>query len=139
MGVVVIPPGLIDNPSTSFVNQAVIGPEAQVIDVRKGYWEQQASAYGIKCDLQQLYVTLTAGSALVNVGSSFSSNTQPIGMDMVVGQQVGYSFTGTQNTWDAKVVSFSNPNLTLSAPAPFSYTGTVTFGTKQSGCFPTGI
>jgi hypothetical protein len=138
-GVVIIPPGLIDNPSTQFINHSVIGPAAQVADMRKGYWMQQASAYGVKCDAQQLYVTLTAGSDLVTVGSSFSSFQQPIGMDMVVGQQVGYAGTGTQNTWDAKVIAYPYPNLQLSANAPFSYSGTVTFGTNNASALQTAM
>jgi hypothetical protein len=132
-GLVIIPPGLIDQPSTAFVNQSLIGPAAQVLDARKGFWIQQASAYGVKCDEQELYVTLTAGSDLVNVGASFSSLTKPIGMDMVVGQQVGFAETGVQNTWDAKVIAYPYPNLQLSAVAPFNYSGLVHFGTNNSG------
>ena len=59
-GVVIIPPGLVDQPSNAFYNTSVIGPAGQVIDTRKGYWFQQVSGYGVKCDARTIYVTITS-------------------------------------------------------------------------------
>ena len=130
-GVVIIPPGLVDQPSNAFYNTSVIGPAGQVIDTRKGYWFQQVSGYGVKCDAQTIHLTITAGSNQVDVGSSFG-NINPVGMTMVVGQQLGFGQGGTQNVWTPTVTVDTYPGtLTLSAKAPFSYKGPAIFGTNN--------
>jgi hypothetical protein len=124
-GTVMIPNGMAENPSTAFVNTG-----AQTLDWRRGFAFQQMSQYGVKCDAQPLYVTLTTGSDLVSVGSSLSA--QAIGMTMVAGQQIGFGQGGLQEEWEPTVIAYTYPNLQLSSVAPFNFTGTVTFGTNNA-------
>lgn len=129
LGLVIIPPGLFDSPSNAFVNTSFVGPSAQVLDWRKGYAWQQASMYGVKCDAITLNVTLTEGEDTVEVGASLDSTS--VGRKVVVGQQNGYGNTGTQNTWVATITGFSFPNITLSANAPFAFSGPAIIGTNN--------
>lgn len=130
-GLVIIPPGLIDNPSSAFVNVSLIGPAAQVLDWRKGYGLQQMSAYGVKCDMQQLFVTLHAGSDLVTVGSDFSSMTQPLGMTLVSAIQPTFGNGGTQADFETTIIAYPYPNIQLATPSPYDFTGNVLVGTNN--------
>lgn len=125
-GLVMIPPGLAETPATAWTNSF-----AQTLDWRKGYAWQQASQYGFKCDAAPLHISLTSGSATVNVGSSFGA--EAVGRTVVVAQQTGFTSGALQWDWEPTITSYSFPNATLSGTAPQNFTGTVTIGTNNTG------
>jgi hypothetical protein len=121
-GTVVIPDGVAQQ---SWTNTA-----AQVKDWRKGADWLQISRYGISCDAGFLYVSLTSGSNQVNVGSSLTASA--IGKYMVFGYRSGLGYGATQASWTAQITGYTFPNATLSANAPFNFTGWATTGTDNS-------
>ena len=104
---------------------------ADVRDYRKGADYLYPARYGIVCDAQHFFLTITSGSNqvatnadLINVGATF-----------VIGQQTGFGYQAIQNVWMPVSTSFTFPNMTLSGNAPFGYTGWVTTGTDNTAAF----
>jgi hypothetical protein len=142
-GTIVIPNGIPINYAASAFGTGVNweGSQANAIDTRKAAWNQQASSYGVVCSPpnNELYLTFAQGDTQVNVGASFASAAEVTGMTMVVGQQVSFGNTGTQNVWTPTVTGYTFPYLTLSSAAPFAYTGYVQFGVNNQAALQRAI
>jgi hypothetical protein len=120
-GLIIVPPGLQDQPSNATSNISQYGPAAQFLDWRRGYGLQQASTYGVKCDLQSRVVTLTNGSPDVAFGADFAAGINPVGMTMVAYLQSGYGATSTQADWEPTIQSidgFGNAVMSGNSPLP---------------------
>lgn len=126
-GTVVVPAGLIDQPSNAYTNTA-----AQVQDTRHGYMFDPISKYGIKCDANIYNLTITAGTNSVSVGADFPGNVNPIGMTATIAKQVSFGQNGTQEDWEPTIASYpSGTSITFSSTPPFSYSGPVVIGTNN--------
>lgn len=121
--IVLIPPGFGQK---AFTNVGNVG----VWDFRTGASYAQFGQAGVACNAQYLSVTITAGSNQVNVGSALSAAS--IGQTFFIGARSGYGVGAAQMSWLPTVTAYSSPNVTLSANAPFSYTGSVWVGTDNT-------
>lgn len=90
----------------------------------------QIAGEGVACDYQHVFVTLTQGSNLVSVGSLIGA-PQDIGKMMTFATRTGYGYQAAQYSWEAKITAYTYPNFTLSAPAPFAFTGFSQLGTDN--------
>lgn len=120
-GTVIVPDG---TPQTSWTNTNV-----QVVDWRKNANFVPITRYGAACDAQAFFLNFTQGSNQVNVGSNFGA--EAIGKILMLGTRSGFQLGATQAAWTAIITGYTFPNATLSANAPFSFSGWVSFGTDN--------
>jgi hypothetical protein len=120
---VLIPPGY---PQQSFTNGSNVG----MMDFRQAAGFGQMAQGGVACDARTLVGSITAGSNQINVGAYFGA--EAIGKSLVFGVQTGYTLGAPQNAWTATITGYTYPNATLSANAPFSYTGSYLYGTLNT-------
>lgn len=125
---VIVPDGTAQIPWT---NTAV-----QVHSFRLGDDYLQMARYGIACDEQHFSVTLTAGSNQFVRGAMSAAD---IGKTLVVAQQTGFGYQAPQQVWIATVTAVTGNNITLSANAPFSYTGDARFGTLNTAAIQSAL
>lgn len=124
--VVVIPPGV---PQLGWTNHAPI----TAIDLRQGASLIQMGSEGIACDGQQtpFTVSLTQGVSTVNVGSLVGA-ANDVGKTMTFASHTGYLYNSPQYYWTAQITGYTFPNFTLSAPAPFAFSGFAWYGTDNT-------
>lgn len=103
---------------------------ANVNDMRRNTKPTPLSKYGVSCDAAQWFVTLTPGSNQVNVGADFG--TEAIGRVMLFATKTGFAADAVQKAWTATITGYSFPNATLSANAPFAFSGFATVGTDNT-------
>jgi hypothetical protein len=124
---VVIPPGVGQIGWTN-------SQGACAIDLRVTGWPVQAGAF-VACDVAGYYGTVTEGTNTINIGS----NVAIAGQTVTIAKQTGYGVNGTQQFWTPTVVSYTFPNITLSANAPFTFTGFFQIGTDNTTALDTAF
>lgn len=123
-GTVIIPDGV---PQLPFTNSS-----AHIIDMRQFMGYTSLLGKGAICDAREsaLNIVITSGSNVSNVGALLS--TADVGKTFFFFNKSGYAYGLTQSVWTAKALSYSFPNMTWSANAPFSQNSQVYYGTDSS-------
>jgi hypothetical protein len=119
---VLIPDG---TPQVAITNTGV-----QTKDLRTFADYLQLSRFGVVCDANHYFVNLTANSNQVNVGAFFGA--EAIGKTMTFTKQTGYLYNSPQYSWEATILGYAFPFATLSANAPFSFSGFAEVGTLNT-------
>jgi hypothetical protein len=86
---------------------------------------------GVACDGREsaLKIVITSGSNTSNVGALLTA--ADVGKTFFFTNKSGYGFGFKQSVWTAKLQSYSFPNATWSANAPFSENAQVYYGTDN--------
>lgn len=122
---VILPNGVIQGPG-------VVNTNTGVYSLRLGDVYLQSAGYGVACDAKGFFLTFSNGSNQVFVGSDLSA--ADIGKTFYVARRTGYTFADTQATFEPTITAYNSGTqfATISANAPFSFTGWVSEGTDNT-------
>lgn len=128
---------LITNGTTQ--GPGVVNTNLGAYSVRFGDNYAQSAIFGIACDGAGFFLTFTSGSNQVFVGSDLSA--ADIGKTFFVATRTGYTYGSTQESFEPTITAYNSGTqiATISANAPFNFTGWVSVGTDNTANLQTAL